>query len=479
MRLVREDGGDADGALLRDFEQCLALKGPDLFEPDRPITVARGPARMDCMGGIADYSGSVVFEAPLRRAAVVAFQPGEGTTLRAYSAAMEAAGTPAEATADLSAMRGPDGGSKSYEELNALLTANPGTAWAAYVLGAVPVLEREAGHRFAFGGTFLVWSDVPIGVGVASSAAVEVASMYALAAHFGLEIPGPRFAAMAQSVENKVVGAPCGIMDQVTCALGEAGKLLALRCQPCELLGQHELPEGVKVLGLSSRVEHRVGGAAYAAARVSAFMGLKVILREKELRGQTIAERDGYLCNLPPQEYLSDYRRLLPEQMTGRQFLDAYGATTDPVTTVDPGATYRVRAGADHPVFENQRVVRFIECMGRARRGDRTALVEAGGLMYASHWSYSWNAGLGCEETDLLVRLVRQRGAESGLYGAKVTGGGSGGTVAVLAEADAEEAVHGVAAEYESRTGLAPDVFDGSSPGAFDFGPRRYRFERE
>ncbi|MGD2175667.1 MAG: hypothetical protein PVJ27_09705, partial [Candidatus Brocadiaceae bacterium] len=299
---------------------------------------------------------------------------------------------------------------------------------------------------------------------------------------FGVELPGPRFAELAQKVENHVVGAPCGIMDQVTSALGEEGKLLALRCQPtaepspapCELLGQHELPRGVRIFGLSSRVEHRVGGSAYASARISAFMGLKIILAEKK-QARRLTDRDRYLCNLTPQEYLTDYRGLLPDRITGREFLDTWGETTDPVTTVDPDGVYRVRAGTDHPVFENHRVQAFIECIDRARRGDRTALVEAGGLMYASHWSYGWNCGLGCPETDLLVGLVRRRGPEEGLYGAKITGGGSGGTVGVLADAEAADAVADIAEEYREETGLEPDLFDGTSPGAFAFGSRSYR----
>jgi len=75
------------------------------------------------------------------------------------------------------------------------------------------------------------------------------------------------------------------------------------------------------------------------------------------------------------------------------------------------------------------------------------------------------------------VRLVQQRGPQKGLYGAKITGGGSGGTVAILADTGAEDAVRAVAADYTAETSLRPDLFADSSPGAFQFGPRTYRFE--
>jgi L-arabinokinase len=77
---------------------------------------------------------------------------------------------------------------------------------------------------------------------------------------------------------------------------------------------------------------------------------------------------------------------------------------------------------------------------------------------------------LGCEETDLLVRRVMARGPERGLYGAKITGGGSGGTVAVLAAESAEDEVRSVAEEYRSETGVGPEIFSESSPGALAFG---------
>lgn len=468
-----------DPGLLDAFEECLRRRGPELFQPGRPITVARAPGRLDVMGGIADYSGSVVFESTLGRAAIVAFQPRDDARLIAHSTTFEGGQKAARAEADLADLRGPDGELLPCERIRRVLTADPDTAWAAYLFGVLPVLETEGVHRFEGGAAFLLWSDVPIGAGVSSSAALEVAAMLAALSHHGRRLPGERFSALAQMVENNIVGAPCGIMDQVTCALGQSGKLLALRCRPCELLGQHELPEDVRLFGLSSRVEHSVGGSAYATARISAFMGLTIIRAAKQESGLVLTDNDRYLCSLSPEEYVADYRRLLPEIISGREFLDRWGPTPDPVTSVDPEADYRVRTGADHPVFENHRVEAFIACMDRARAGDHTALIEAGGLMHASHWSYGANCGLGCPETDLLVRLVRERGPEQGLYGAKITGGGSGGTVAVLAHAQAAPALCDIADAYSRQTGLEPDVFAGTSPGAYAFGPVTYRFETE
>lgn len=476
FRPIAKHTQDGPG-LLADFETYLTEVGDDFFGPSHPITVARAPARLDCMGGIADYSGSLVFESTLGRAAVVAFQPREDGVLRARSALLERQNRPCEAEFGLDDFRR-NGDPIPYEDARELFASRPEGNWSAYIIGALYVLEKEGLFHFDNGADMLLWSDIPMGVGVASSAALEVAAMYATVGALGLDVDGVRLAELAQIVENRVVGAPCGIMDQVTSALGEEHKLLALQCQPCDVQGQHELPENVRLFGISSRVEHSVGGAAYTRTRIGAFMGLKIILNARRDRGVQPADEDYYLCNVPPEDFRSEYRELLPGTIRGEDFLESHGPTTDSVTSVDPSVEYAVLGPTEHPVYENQRVRSFMECIDRARTGDRTALVEAGGLMYASHSSYSWNCNMGCDETDLIVRLVRQRGPEQGLYGAKITGGGSGGTVAILADAEAEEKVREVAEEYEKHTGNEPDLFDRSSPGAYAFGHQRYRPER-
>jgi L-arabinokinase len=92
--------------------------------------------------------------------------------------------------------------------------------------------------------------------------------------------------------------------------------------------------------------------------------------------------------------------------------------------------------------------------------------------MYASHWSYGQLAMLGCEETDLLVRLLREAGPEQGVLGAKITGGGCGGTVAVMSTRQPEEYRTAVLSPYEARTGIRPEIVQGSSPGAVEWGVR-------
>ncbi|HEV2764953.1 MAG TPA: hypothetical protein VGV38_18365, partial [Pyrinomonadaceae bacterium] len=153
--------------------------------------------------------------------------------------------------------------------------------------------------------------------------------------------------------------------------------------------------------------------------------------------------------------------------MSGAEFLEKYKGITDPVTSVDPSRWYHVRQATRHPVCEHARVRRFAEILEGWRGLEQAE--ELGALMYKSHKSYS-ACCLGSPGTDELVRLVREAGQSAGLYGAKITGGGSGGTVAVLGRRDARGAVEEVAREYARRTNRDPLIIAGSSPGAASFG---------
>jgi L-arabinokinase len=169
-------------------------------------------------------------------------------------------------------------------------------------------------------------------------------------------------------------------------------------------------------------------------------------------------------------EFKEKFASKLPAKLLGADFLERYGGTTDTVTNIDPGMTYAIRAPTSHAVYESERVGKFAELLRNQLEdpGNRSGEL-LGELMYESHASYS-ACGLGSEGTDELVELVTRAGVSSGLYGAKITGGGSGGTVAVLGRPDAAAAVAQVARSFADKTGHQPYIFSGSSPGSAAFG---------
>ncbi len=466
---------------LPDVERFLDVlnRHADFFALDEPIHVARAPGRLDLMGGIADYSGALVLELPLAVATFVAAQSVPDPHVAVQTTAAGELGVEPRVSKPLQTLA-PADGPLSYTAAHQLLTADAQRSWAAYVAGALVVLQRERGIRPATGLRMLVHSEVPPGAGVSSSAALEVAALRALCAVYELELDGRDSALLCQKVENLVVGAPCGVMDQMTAACGEQGHLFALLCQPAEAQPMVPLPPEIEVWGIGSGVRHAVSGADYGAVRLGAFMGYRVIAELAGLPVTPLGEGRvdvadprwrGYLANIPPAVWESVYCEQVPATLDGGAFLERYAGSTDAVTRVDPARSYVVRVPTAHPIYEHHRVQVFRALLQARPLGDEH-LRLLGELMYQSHASYS-ACGLASDGTDRIVELVRRAGPASGLYGAKITGGGSGGTVAVLARRGATDAVRRVAAEYRRETGRPTSVLGGSSPGAAQFGVLR------
>jgi L-arabinokinase len=451
------------------------------FDPAREMRVSQAPGRLDVMGGIADYTGSLVAEATLDRAAALVLQERDDRALRIFSFNLLDEHRPFTFQMPLDAL------AKQPLETLRREFAEPGRRWAAYLAGCLFVLHEaklvdltDPRHR---GLNLALHSTVPLGAGVSSSAAIEVATMMNLVDHFNLRdrMNPMQLASLCQQVENRVVGAPCGIMDQASCCFGQAGSLMQMLCQPCEIRPVVCLPQGTRVIGINSDVRHSVGGGMYGRTRCAAFMGHKMIVhRMREIGNadgyELIADpMKGYLANLDPDQYKTYFREHLPGSITGQEFLDRFGPTIDPATSVDPSVSYHVQQATDHHVLEARRVQRFVEFLNEAATATggkrKLQLDKAGHLMYASHLSYTNDALLGADECDLLVKLVRER-ESAGLYGAKITGGGSGGTVAVLAEQGehADTAIAEIMRIYENQTGNKPTAFTGTSPGAWHVG---------
>jgi galactokinase len=260
-----------------------------------------------------------------------------------------------------------------------------------------------------------------------------------------------------------IAEAPCGIMDQAAVVLGEENHVLPLLCQSCRPRPLVKLPPGLEVRAIDSGVRHSIAGLECEAARAAAFMGYKMICDWEQLPVTydetcfiprwTDPRWNGYLSNLSPSIFRSRFENRLPEFLPGADYHDTH---VDPFTQVRPEVIYPIRAAARYAVEENQRVRLFIEL---AQGG--TAFESMGELMYQSHYAYT-ECGLGSGATDYIVELARS----GGLLGAKMTGGGCGGTVAILCRKGSDDAFARVVERYGDHSGHVPYVFEGSSPGA-------------
>jgi galactokinase len=285
--------------------------------------------------------------------------------------------------------------------------------WSDYPRGVALTLE-SAGVRLS-GADILINGEVPLGSGLSSSAAIEVATGYALMNLAGVDLGLMQLARACQRAENEFVGMRCGLMDQFISCFGAAGQALMLDCRS---LAYRALPvpeTEVKVVVCNTMVRHELAGSEYNVRRAECEEGVRLLAQElprvQALRDVTMAD-------------LERFRPRLPEVIYRR---------------------------CRHIVSENDRV---IESAAALDCGDLSAF---GRLMDQSHRSLRDDYEVSCAELDVMVELAR--GAE-GVYGARMTGGGFGGcTVNLVASQNVDAFKQTVALGYFQATGREPNIY--------------------
>jgi galactokinase len=281
----------------------------------------------------------------------------------------------------------------------------PGRGWLDYVQGVTRLL-RAAGHPLR-GFDARIDSTVPLGSGLSSSASLSVSLMRALRAAFGLALDDVQVARLGQRIENEFVGAQVGIMDPMAASLADEGTALFLDARSLAF-ERVPLPAGADLVVLNSGVAHDHAAGDYNTRRAEceracSLLGVKLL-------------RDLGAADLPRVE-------ALPEPLRRR---------------------------ARHVITENDRVLQAVAAM---RGGDLRRLGE---LFYQSHASMRDDYAVSVSEIDLIVELARAGGD---VYGARLTGGGFGGSVVMLAHAGrGRTAAERVAREYAARSGRAPRI---------------------
>lgn len=462
-----------DGAVSKIVTDAVKRLGDD-----STCFLAAAPGRLDVMGGLAEYTGALVLNMTLGDHVCVAVQARRDGNISITAAAQSDGGAVHEIP--VSSLRESNGRKVNAKPRHgANVALRPDLATCA--LGGLSEALRAELLPIPSGGLSIgVGSSLPDGSASGRNAAAAAATIVACAAALDRALEPLAVAAVCQRVENDWLGAPVGVADAVCALVGEPHTLLEVRCEPCALGGSIGLPEDLLLLGIDCGVTQPDAAERYAHVRTASFMGRALIERiighERAKQGSDQVAWDGYLSRLSVTDYTKRFRDRIPTKIKGRDFLDRFGETGDPLTRIDPSALYKVRSRTEHHVYEHARSRQFVESLSRAIRSrEQSALVEAGELMNASHWSYGQRCGLGSIETDLLVNLIRRHGAEADVFGAKITGRGCGGVVAVLLKSteQALSAIEAAMAEYTSRTGHTPRLFRGSTPGALVAGAQR------
>jgi galactokinase len=421
------------------------------------------------MGGVADYSGALLLQMPIGRRVEVEVRLRPDSDCNLVSAQVKGEVVVARREHFFDAK----GRLLSPAAFRAGMLALAGDAWPLYVLGGLYELlkmEKASYH----GLDIAVRSHIPMGKGLSSSAALEVATLRALCAALRVDMAPMDMALAAQRVENQLVGAPCGLMDQLSVTFGQPGILLSMCCQsPPRVFAPLPIPAGIRFVGVDSGVRHAVSGDPYGEARAAAFMGYTVIA---SYEGASLAELraarhsgewndlpfGGFLANIDPATFESRHASLLPDEMTGKDFLRRFGVSIDRAAEIRPEKRYRILACARHPIEENERIRLFHDALkGWGERLDSAAAAarRLGAYMLESHHGYT-AIGLGSGRTDELVDRLLAAGRAQTILGARVSGGGSGGTVVAMCWGeDGEAALREAARSFGRDHGFQPECF--------------------
>jgi len=371
---------DPDG-LTREFEAAFG----------RPPRIFRAPGRVNLIGEHTDYNDGFVMPMAIDRSTWVAAAPRPDRTLVVQSREF---------------------GDRREVHLDDVGRGRTGH-WSDYVRGVTAVLERGAPPLR--GADCYIISDVPIGAGLSSSAAIEVSFGYALLSIAGAPIDLTALARACQRAEHEFAGTRCGIMDQTIACRGRAGTLLMLDTRSLESRFV-PLPSAIRVVVCNTMVAHELASAEYNDRRADCEAGVRILASKypgiRALRDAT-------------KEQLEAMKHEMPDRVFRR---------------------------CRHVITENARVERAAEALAAS---DFHAF---GRLMGESHRSLRDDYEVSCAELDAMVAIVQ---GLDGAYGARMTGGGFGGCVVAIIDANAsqDELCARIQTRYRARTGLRPDVW--------------------
>ncbi len=360
------------------------------FKSDATPELYRAPGRVNLIGEHTDYNLGYVFPIALEMACYIAIAPNKMGKLRIYSQEV---------------------GEEFVIDVSAVASARRLGKWSDYVAGVAQQLQA-AGIEIPSADLYIV-TEVPGGSGLSSSAALEIATAYALLGN--QTMPQVDIARLGQRAEVEFVGMPCGIMDQYASVFGKKDAAIRIDCRSTT----HEyvaLPQDVKIIAVNSMVKHELGTSAYRE-RVAECREAVAALKEID----------------PAIESLRDVS------------LSFFEKVQDSIPQL-------ARRRARHIVSDSQRVLDLSAAAGEHD------LAEMGRLFIASHRSMQYDYEISCEEIDFLVDAAIEM---PGVYGSRMTGGGFGGcTVNLVAPEAVVEFQKELSEAYKERYNIVPAFYD-------------------
>lgn len=396
------------------------------------VSTAALPGIIDVMGGIGEEAGSLVLTAPVGHSIRAAAWPSGDNKI---TVELHAAPAHEIVTMPADTFVGAEGRDAIRKQCR-----NEKADWAAPLLFAVSRAAAEGHLPDIHGGLHIMIADGAPELADVGRTHVRVATALAACCADGLDHPKRTSFATLCADAIDAFSALRSVRTPLTALMHAPGAaLVQLRfSQPQTLCEPLLLPDNVTVRGIITRLARPTTHQRMVETRTCSEMGHRLILDLLRQDGVPFDAANHRLASVTPPEFVERYRDRMPSRITRDAFVNQFGTLRGlDDGFANPKGIYKIRSRAEHHIYENKRVHDFVTLIARARRtGGDAALIAAGELMYASHWSHSQRCGIGGVEADRLVKLIREQGDAAGLYGAKVTGGGLGGELVVLMRND-------------------------------------------
>jgi len=382
----------------------IAERFSTLYKPS-PEWLVRAPGRINLIGEHIDYLGGSVMPAAIDRTLSMAVRANGKEEVNVWSSEQNGREEPVRF---------------GLSDLNPF---EDDLYWLNYIAGVVEMLRRDGLEPFGFDA--VIESDIPLGAGLSSSAALETATALAVECVTGQQLDPVRRAELCRQAEHEFAGVPCGIMDQIAVGLGRKDHALMLDCEDASFTPV-QIPKGIAVLVSDTRVNHALGDGEYRKRRESCDSALQILAK-------------------------ASWRDVTVEDLEDRK------------TELGPSLHRRAR----HVVSEMARVSEMSKALAS---GD---LTQVAGIMRSGHESLRDDFEVSCPELDLLVEAAYKFGTDRGLIGARMTGGGFGGSTVSLVREDAADSLKSHLEEsFHSRFHSEPNCFitqtaDGASAQTF------------
>ena len=361
----------------------IQSKFREVFNSTNPEIIVRAPGRVNFIGEHTDYQEGFVLPGAIERYVYLAASFSYKKEINLYSDTFEEYFT------------------TSFEEVK----TQRGAFWYSYILGVIYLLQIPPK-----GMNILIMSDLPVGKGLSSSAALETGTALLLKHLFNIERDDLDIIKICRRAENEFVGVPCGIMDQFISLKGKKNHLLFLDTRSLDF-SYYPFPEEASLIVVDTGVKRKLNEVGYEQRKQECETSVKILKKFYP--------------------HLKTLRDLTPESEEWEDFL--------PKT---------LRKRVKHVVSENIRVKKTCEAL------DKRDLSRVGELLIESHNSLRDNYQVSCEEADRLVEISLKA---KGVYGARMTGAGFGGSVIVLCEKDSEEnVISHILSQYQTPQGERP-----------------------